>query len=157
MNPEIIGIGTNGKLIVYESTIELKREGMWDRMLGLYGSKEIAISSITSIQFKKPGFLTNGFIQFAFSGSSENKGGGVFEAAKDENTVVFTNEHLAVFEKIKNIINRKREELKFASNNNTNENSNLTLDDLGKLAELNQKGLISDEEFALVKKRILNI
>jgi hypothetical protein len=31
------------------------------------------------------------------------------------------------------------------------------LDDLGKLAELNQKGLISDEEFALVKKRILNL
>ena len=52
---------------------------------GLKGDKEILISQISSIQFKKPG-TTNGYIQFAFLGGLEAKRG-VFQASGDENSI----------------------------------------------------------------------
>lgn len=60
--------GTNGTLVVKDNTIEIVRSGLNARLLGLRGNKEILIKNITPIQFKQPGLLTNGFIQFAFSG-----------------------------------------------------------------------------------------
>lgn len=47
------------------------------------------ISSISSIQFKNAGAMFNGYIQFAFMGGQEAKGG-IFQGTQDENTVMFT-------------------------------------------------------------------
>lgn len=44
----------------------------YSRLIGR-GSKEIQIKSLTGIQFKPPGFLSHGYIQFVFPGSSEVK------------------------------------------------------------------------------------
>ena len=104
---ELIAQGSNGILIVKNNTIEIQRSGLNARLLGLRGNKEILIKNISSIQFKKPGTFTNGFIQFAFSGSVESKGG-VFDATKDENSIVFTKANLSQFEKLRDIINDKR-------------------------------------------------
>ncbi len=41
----------------------------------LKGSKEIPISQITSVQYKKAGLMFNGYIQFAFMGGTESRGG----------------------------------------------------------------------------------
>ena len=147
--------GTNGTLKVNDSTIELIRKGINAKLLGLRGDKEILISSITAIQFKEPGMLTNGFIQFAFSGSNESKGG-VFDAAKDENSIVFTKKNLKQFTYLRDLINNKRHELRNSNNlNNNNQTNNYS--DLEKLADLKAKGIITNEEFEAKKKQILGL
>jgi hypothetical protein len=149
--------GTNGILKVNDVTIELIRQGLNAKLLGLRGNKEILITSITSIQFKEPGILTNGFIQFAFSGSSESKGG-VFDATKDENSIVFTKKNLKQFLYLRDLINQKRNDIRnpIKQSSNINENNN-NYADLEKLAELRDKGILTNEEFELKKRQILGI
>ena len=144
--------GVNGSIKVNESTIEIIRKGLNNKLLGLHGNKEILIKSITSIQYKEPGFLTNGFIQFAFSGSKESKGG-VIDAVKDENSIVFTKKQSKDFLQIKNLINQKRQE----NHNIPSSTSVPGIADLEKLAELRDKKIITEEEFVAKKKQILGL
>ena len=148
--------GTNGTLRVNHSTIELIRKGMTARLLGLRGNKEILISSINAIQFKEPAMLTNGFIQFVFSGSSESKGG-VFDATKDENSIVFTKKHLKQFALLRDVINQKRDDLRNTKAETTVLPQTNNYADLEKLAELRDKGILTEEEFDAKKRQILGI
>lgn len=148
--------GTNGTLMVKENTIELVRSGFNARLLGLRGNKEILIKNITSIQFKKPGLLTNGFIQFAFSGSSESKGG-VFDATKDENSIVFAKSELKNFEMLKDIINEKRNNLQNPSPQMTHVQDEDIYSQIEKLSILKDKGIVTLEEFEIKKKHLLGI
>lgn len=146
--------GENGILKVNENTIELIRKGLTAKLIGLRGTKEIMIKDITSIQLKEPGFLTNGFIQFAFPGSQESKAG-TFDAAKDENSIIFNKKQKTQFIQIRDLINDKRKNLHNQANQ-PNAVSN-QYDDLEKLAGLRDKGIISDEEFTIKKKQILGL
>ena len=152
---ELFAEGTNGSLKVNDTTVELIRKGLNAKLLGLRGNKEILISSITSIQFKEPGMLTNGFIQFAFSGSSESKGG-VLDATKDEHSIVFTKKNLKQFAYLRDVINQRRNEINNLSSN-YNPQSNNDFADLEKLAELRDKGILTNDEFELKKRQILGI
>lgn len=61
--------GHGGDLELTETTLRIKRKGVLGFLTqGLKGDKEILISHISSIQFKKAGILINGYIQFAFVG-----------------------------------------------------------------------------------------
>lgn len=149
--------GTNGTLVIKDYTIEIVRSGLNARLLGLRGNKEILIKNITSIQFKQPGLLTNGFIQFAFSGSSESKGG-VFDATKDENSIVFSKSELKNFERLKNIINEKRSSAQATESVSlpTHQTDDIYTQ-IEKLSALNEKGIITTEEFEIKKKQLLGI
>ena len=70
---------------------------------GFKGDKELYISKISSIQLKKPGTITSGYIQFELSGGSSSQSG-LFGATDDENTVLFRNEHAAAIYYVKEII-----------------------------------------------------
>ena len=149
--------GTNGTLVVKENTIEIIRSGINARLLGLRGNKEILIKNITSIQFKKPGLLTNGFIQFAFSGSSESKGG-VLDATKDENSVVFTKSELKNFERLKDIINEKRNNAhNFEAVPQPSQHQDDIYTQIEKLNGLKEKGIINNDEFEAKKKQLLGL
>ena len=152
---ELIAKGTNGVLVVKENTIELQRSGWNAKLLGLRGNKEILIKNISSIQFKKPGLLTNGFIQFAFSGSSESKGG-VIDATKDENSIVFTKSETQNFEKLRDIINQKRNELNIQKPMDQEPQDDIYLQ-IEKLSALKDKGIVSEEEFNAKKRQLLGI
>lgn len=149
--------GENGILKVNDNTIEIIRKGLTAKLIGLRGTKEIMIKDITSIQLKEPGFLTNGFIQFAFPGSQESKAG-TFDAAKDENSIIFTKNQKSKFLQVRDLINNKRKAL-----NNHNANSiqpkpiSSNYDDLERLADLKNKGIITEEEFQLKKNQILGL
>jgi len=93
--------GYRGQIELYSNKVVIKRKGiMAFFQYGLKGDKEIVLKSITAVQFKKPNFLTYGYIQIAFSGSPESKKG-YFNAFKDENTVMFRPKHLTKFIAIK--------------------------------------------------------
>lgn len=96
--------GTNGQIALYNNRIDITRKGFKAFFShGMDGTKTIFIKAITAVQFKEAGSLTNGYIQFAFGGSSESKEG-LLDATKDENTVMFTSDKQSYFEQIKNYI-----------------------------------------------------
>ncbi len=93
--------GVNGQIELSFSKIDITRKGVKSFLChGFDGTKTIFLRKLTAIQFKEAGNVTNGYIQFIFSGSIEDKGG-LFSAAKDENTVMFTKAQQPEFEKLK--------------------------------------------------------
>jgi len=139
--------GVLGQLELLETKIRIKRKGLlnWGK-----GDKEILIKQISSIQFRKAGMLTNGYIQFAFIGGQEAKGG-FFQAAQDENTIMFKRGQQSAFEKMKEAIEKKIASMKDWETKPSN------LDELEKLAALRDKGIISEEEFKAKKKQLLGL
>lgn len=67
------------------------------------GNKEIRIGNISAIQFKEATRMTRGYLQISMSGGSEDKGG-LFDAASDENTVLFKRKQQEDFEKARDLI-----------------------------------------------------
>jgi len=98
--------GLNRKLLLMEDRILIRhKRDFWSTLaVGEKGDKVIPISNITSIQFKKAGFV-NGYIQFTYPGCEEAKGG-IFQSIQDENSVAFGAEHEEAFVKIKDVIER---------------------------------------------------
>lgn len=146
--------GHNGSIVFDGKKIIIKRNGVVALLTqGFKGDKEIYIKQISSIQLKQAGLLTSGYIQFAFSGGKENKGG-LLDAGKDENTVIFTKKQQPDFLKLK-------EELEKAIlNQNTSTTTiknNSNLEELEKLASLKDKGIITNEEFEIKKKELLGL
>lgn len=97
--------GSTGQLDLYENRIEIRRKGFMSFALhGFDGTKTIFIKSLTGIQFKEVGKMTAGYIQFMYAGSIESSKG-IFDATKDENTVMFNSkEQQEDFEKIRDYI-----------------------------------------------------
>lgn len=96
--------GVNGQATIYTNRIDITRKGFKAFMShGFDGTKSIFLSKLSGLQFKEAGNLTNGFIQFIFSGSEENKNG-IFDATKDENTIMFDKKQQPAFEEIRNYI-----------------------------------------------------
>lgn len=81
--------GVNGQLILYPNRVEIKRKGALSFIThGMDGAKIIFIKSISGLQYKERGKVTSGYLQIIFQGSQESKNG-LFDATKDENTVMF--------------------------------------------------------------------
>lgn len=147
--------GVNGQLYVYGDKIVISRKGFLGTLgHGFAGNKEILISQISSVQYKNAGAV-NGFIQFAFLGGTEAKGG-VFNAAQDENAIVFNIWQRGSFETAKKIID---ERLNMAhsvhSQTSTTIQSNDIPTQIKKLAELKEAGILSEEEFNSKKAELL--
>src|SRR5688572_20051067 len=84
--------GQQGKSVkIVGNSVVIRKSGL----LSATREKSLPIPTITSIEVKKPG-LMQGYIQFSDSGrtrdSSRTLGGGVFDAANDENSVLFQGE-----------------------------------------------------------------
>ena len=119
---------------------------------GHKGEKEIDLSQISAVQFKKPGLGTVGYIQFSFLGGSETKGG-IRDAVKDENTILFKGGKVeADFVKAKQLIDTYRARLR-----GEGAATRGGLDDLEHLAQLRDRGIITEEDFAAKKKQILGL
>ena len=141
--------GIGGQLELYEDKVRIKRGGAIAFMTqGLKGDKDIYISSIASIQFRDAG-LNNGYIQFAFMGGQEAKGA-FFQATQDENSVVFNVWQKKPFIAIKEALEKKMS-LRDQKQPTTN------LNDLEKLSDFKNKGIITEEEYNAKKKQILGL
>lgn len=147
--------GVNGQLEVTQTKVIIKRKGILAKMTqGLKGDKEIQIKQISSIQFKKASALTNGYIQFSFSGSKEDKGG-LFDATQDENSVMFSKKQMPEFEKAKELIETQINS--FHSIPSQQMPSSDVADQIKKLADLRDSGILTEEEFTAKKKQLLGV
>ncbi|RGU91289.1 hypothetical protein DWW31_14170 [Clostridium sp. AF15-17LB] len=123
---------------------------------GMVGEKVIPFRNITAIQLKSPGALTSGYIQFVQFGS-ESKGG-LSNAIKDENSIVFTkgDEEKCMLE-LKAFIEYKI----YAGENSSTKKSvakvDINYDALKQLKELLDDGIITDDEFRDKKRQLLGL
>jgi Domain of unknown function (DUF4429) len=96
--------GSNGQIRLTRTRVIISRKGTTAFITqGLKGDKEIPITRITAMQFKRSGSLTKGYLQFSIEGGLESTGG-VFAAVTDENTVMFTELQEPKFEEVKRYI-----------------------------------------------------
>lgn len=153
---QMVTEGENGQVTLFEDKIRISREdiGMLHKLNQLgKGEKEIRLDNITSIQLKEPSSFTKGYIQFGQSGYSESDDG-AFDAASDENSVLFVQEQTDKFLKLRDEI----EELRKQNSENTAETSstNDPTEQLKNIKELHDSGVLSDEEFEEKKKSLLD-
>ncbi len=149
-DPELRAEGIGGQIELYRDKVRICRKGVLAQM-SLKGDKDIIISTISSIQFKKAGlFSGGGFIQFSFMGGQEAKGG-ILQAAGDENTVMFTTQQQPDFEHIKAEIEKRIQAKSVPSTPSSD------ADEIAKLADLRDKGILTEEEFQQKKKQILGL
>lgn len=86
--------------------VEISKKGL-AAFVGGSGAKRIPVRSISAIQVKSPGILSNGFIQFTISGGNEVRaqfGRQTFDAGADENSVLFTKKQEPEFLKLRDAI-----------------------------------------------------
>lgn len=148
--------GVTDILEVFEDKLEMtpKKTGAAFIVRGLKGTKSIPYTSITAIQFRKADPM-NGYLQFSLLGAVES-GRGVIDAISDENTIFFTDKNNALATKIKNYIEEQMRAAKSPQPQKATKKATKSLpDEIGKLAKLNKEGVLSDEEFAAAKKRLI--
>ena len=141
----------DGLLEVHEDKVSITPKGVIGFLRkGLKGTKTIQFLSISAIQFKKSG-ITGGYLQFTVSGANESTRGRS-AAAKDENSFLFWGKNDQALE-IKEYIEKRIQEL---HNPQATSSSPSVSDELQKLAELKEQGVLSDEEFQTAKRRLLD-
>lgn len=147
---EVISVhGVNGQVAFDGQSVKILRKGFMAKATqGLKGDKTIPIRMISSIQFKRAGILANGYIQFA-TGAGESRAG-LYDAVKDENSVMFMMGSNDAFEELKNLI-----ESAMASGSTGDGAKSNPADTIRQLKGLLDDGLITKSEFESKKKKIL--
>ncbi|MBM4444900.1 MAG: SHOCT domain-containing protein [Chloroflexi bacterium] len=113
--------------------------------------KDILISKIVSIRFKKAGILADGYIQFIFEEKGPKDKSAESEVGDDENVVVFRSRQQPAFEAIREAIEQKMT----GSRSGPRQASNF--DELVRLSELLNRKIITEDEFNRKKKQILGL
>lgn len=149
---KIFDFKTNGKttVTIENGFIKISRRGLQNRINNGGGDKNILISSLSGVQIKKPGFTT-GYIQFIFSGSKDSTGS--FSAVKDENTVIFNKPEYDQALELRDYV---EEFMNQPSTSQTAATSISIADELLKLKQLLDAGVLSQEEFDTQKTKLLN-
>lgn len=94
--------GYNGSCEFTGSAVIIRREGALARMSQGSGEKVIPLSSISAVQWKQPGRMTNGYIEFTIPGGREVRG--VSKNASNENAVIVTHKQAADFLALKSAV-----------------------------------------------------
>jgi hypothetical protein len=147
-DPIISFKGRNGKIELYKDFVRFDRGTLMGFLMqGLKGKKDIYFHSITSIQIKKPGF-TAGYIQFSIPGGNESKKG-VFDSLSDENTISFFGDKN--YEKTLQIKEYIEQKIK------TKDSIHLSsAEEIKKLHSLFKDGVLTQEEFESMKRKVLD-
>lgn len=118
------------------------------------GDKKFYYSDLTAVQFREPGWITDGYIEFEYPGARSGGGSGAYSS---ENALAFGKEDLALMKKIYVYIDGKISEARLRRNNPVFASPTSSIDELKKLKEVLDAGIISQEEFEAKKKQILGL
>jgi hypothetical protein len=148
--PELAVKGVNGQIQLFRDRVEITRHGALGFLTqGHKGAKSIFIRQISSVQFKDAGLATNGYIQFAFMGGQETKGG-LFNATQDENSVMFNRSQRKAFTDLRDEVTRR-----ISASAGSSPPAGSVADELAKLVTLRDQGILTGEEFDVQKRRLL--
>lgn len=145
--------GQTGTLTFDGQFVTISRSGFLAATTQGKGEKRIPVSSITAVQFKLAGALTQGFISFTISGGSEQKsraGRQARDAFNDENSLTFLKKGNADMEAVRDAV----EAAIMAGHAPAVPDA---ADQIAKLAALHAQGALSDDEFAAAKAKALGL
>ena len=140
--------GVDGTLDVYADRIEIKPKGLLGLMSN-QGNETIFIKDMTSIEVRECSFVNSGHIQFSAPGTNEKNNKIAFGGFGDRKTM---NENA---NKIKAYILQQMQIAK--TSNVTIPSIASTSDELLKLAQLRDSGILTEEEFQSAKKKLLGL
>ncbi|MGH4015246.1 MAG: DUF4429 domain-containing protein [Pseudonocardiaceae bacterium] len=143
--------GHTGTVEFARTSVTITRTGFLARASVGKGGKRIPLGQITAVQFKPAGILVNGFIAFTVGGGNEQRsrfGRQTTDAAHDENGVIFWTRQQAAFEQLRDAIEAAMVTPAGAVQPDA-------VDQLRRLAELRDAGVVSSEEFNTAKARLL--
>ncbi len=145
--------GVSEEIVVFKDKVTITPKGAWGFLAkGLKGTKTIPFYSVSAIQFKEAGAVFSGYIQFTIPGGNESKGG-VFAAANDENTFMFAGrENNAQAQEIKEYIESAIRKLRAPQ---LNVGAASLTEELQKLGQLKQQGVLTEEEFQSAKRKLI--
>ncbi len=142
--------GSNGVIIAEEGALRIRRKGLANILTqGLQGERVIPLSSIRAVQFKGAGRWMAGYIQFSVAGAIDRPGG-ILEATKDENAVLFERSQQGEFEELRDLVLAA-----IAAQNAPTAASSTVGEELERLASLLEKGLLTPDEFSEMKRKLL--
>ena len=143
--------GSNGSVELLDDSIVIRRKGLANILTqGLHGEKTIPFSNITAVEFKAAGTWMAGMIQFTLVGGREFRGG-LAEATRDENAVLFTKAQQAAFEAVRDTVRKN------VTGNDGALSQSSVADELTQLAALVDRGFVSREEFDERKRTLLRL
>lgn len=160
--------GQNGKINVFHDRVVISKAtfGGFISQSGFSGDRIFFYKDISSIDYKKPSFWANGYIQIIITGTNAVNPkvgiiGSSFESMKDPNTVVlslpifFPSETAKKIDKVFSIIMFNFNKAK-KSTQNIDEYNSSKIHNLKILAELKNSGVLTEEEFNKEKEILLN-
>jgi Domain of unknown function (DUF4429)/Short C-terminal domain/Protein of unknown function (DUF2510) len=144
--------GHNGQITIEGDWLTIERKGL-GRIGHSKGDRRIPLASITAVQMRPAGAFANGFLKFTVPGSPELRGG-LNAAGKDENAVIFRKSQQDDFnlvrERVEAYIAQKHAPQPAAPPAQPD-----VTDQLKKLAELRDAGVLTTEEFESKKAELL--
>jgi hypothetical protein len=135
-------------------TVTITKRG-WANALasGMNGARTIQISTLTAIQMKPAGIMM-GYIIFSYAGSKPFMGG-MWEATQDPDAFLFGRDLNGEVAEFKAQVEKKMRESKQPAPAPANNSSGTLTDELRKLAEFKNQGILSQAEFEAAKKKLL--
>ena len=156
--------GVSAHLLLLSDRLRIqKKEEKTFLNQGFKPNRDIPLAQISGIRLKKATTLGNGYIQILVNGADETR---MTDARRDDNTVLFRGAHEVDFEKIKMAIEMKlaAAEIDTAGIRIMNPTPSQPqpremsyIEELEKLAALRDKGVLTEDEFAAKKRKILGI
>jgi hypothetical protein len=145
--------GVNGQITINGDWLTIERKGFFGRVGHSKGDRRIPLASITAVQVRPAGSVANGFIRFTVPGSPELRGG-LQNASKDENAVIFKKSQADDFERVRlavehYIIAKHSGGAPIAAAPDIPEQ-------IKKLGELREQGLLTDEQFEAKRDELLS-
>jgi hypothetical protein len=156
--------GVNGQAEVYANKIRIRRQGAMAKMTqGFFaGEKDLYFNQIATVQVKRAGMLTNGFIKFVVAGGV-NVRKGLTAGTHDENTIMFrVGQQAAMAEWVRQYV-----EFRIAGGGGQpteaasapqamSQPQPSPADQMRQLAELRDAGLVTPEEFEAKRLELLS-
>jgi len=150
--------GYNGPMELNGSVITSTRKGVVARSTHGKNEKQIPLNSVQAIDWKDASSLSRGFLKLIILGAIEGRqtaSNRTRDAHDDENTIVFTKSQMEDFLAIKNAIQDNLAKRGDPIAINTVPNFSKA-DELAKLKQLFDDGILSESEFSAEKSKLLS-
>ncbi|MDN3365425.1 SHOCT domain-containing protein [Priestia megaterium] len=151
--------GVNGVLEVHEDKVTITYSVF---LGGNKGTREIPMDSIKGVQFKKPGLAVSGFIKLLLDGHEGMNAINTFDAADEDNTVLFTRKEYKHFFEAKELVENSLIQNEGQNNpeGEIKQSSAMVVsvsEEIRNLHALKEEGILTEEEFSAKKKQLLGI
>lgn len=152
--------GVSGKhLDVYENKVVLSiKKGFWSSVSN-EGQKTIYYTDCTSVQFKKCGGVTTGYLQFETASVAAKRGNPASNQMNENSFVFNSSKYNAQMQEVYEYISQKVEECKNPKTKPISSASSTfsAADEILKYKKLLDMGAITNEEYEAKKKQLLDL